>query len=189
MNGKSKSTTIRLINKLVVLLTAFIMILGLTVLSGCELSANNNTQEPALVVNDDNYIEYLKFRETLSEANKFDEYDYTRESWAEFSSALNQANYVTRTWHKTEDALKAAVVLNTAIENLVAYKYDIDMSILNQTIILAKLFNEEDYIPDTFSKLQEAISKAEYFNFDVTQAEIDDAAANIISALANLINK
>ena len=145
---------------------------------------------------DPNYVPPVnktELNEAIAEAEKVEKGKYTDESVAVLEEALASAKAL------PENADQAAIdaasgTLKSAIAGLVE-KPDVlpeaDKGELEKTIAAAEALAEEDYTPETFGVLKEALEAAKAVNDkeDATQEEVDAADKAVSDAIAALEKK
>ncbi|MCI9413487.1 MAG: hypothetical protein HFJ31_03150, partial [Clostridia bacterium] len=115
--------------------------------------------------------------------------DYNTAVDAKDIPTTSKAGYLFVKWVLTSDGVTAwdttsVVTENVKVKAVYLYVQDLETAISN-----AKQYKEEDYIAETYKKLQKAITDAEAVlakGIVATQTEIDEAKAAIDTAIANL---
>lgn len=120
----------------------------------------------------------------LRQAEILDESSYTAETWAALQEAVEAANALLADDASTPEQLVAAAeALQQAIDGLRSKKA------LTEAIQKASVLTEGYYTPSTWSILEAALNEAERLldAQQVSQAEIDEAAAELETAIEGLV--
>jgi len=121
----------------------------------------------------------------IRKAKELNEEDYTKESWSTLKEALAKAEKVMSKADATQEMVdKAAEKLNKAISEL-KEKEEIKKEELEAAIKKARELNENDYTPESWKQLKEALAEAEKVMADenATQEMVDEAAAGLNGAI------
>lgn len=123
----------------------------------------------------------------ITEATALQQEDYTTASWTAFAAALADAQSVSAAEDATQETVNAATAaLKTAMDALVARA---DNTNLVAAIDSAKELNGEDYLPDSWTAVVNALAEAEAVaaNPDASAEEIETARANLEKAVLALV--
>ncbi len=126
-------------------------------------------------------------------AENLDQNHYTAETWTKLQQALTAAETVLGKENATEEEYQNALTaLTNARDGLLVSGDDgqeISKESLNKIIAVAEGKEQNTYTPETWAKLQEALTaaKAVAAKEDATQAEINEAYKNLDSAIKALV--
>jgi len=129
--------------------------------------------------------------------------DYTKESWAKLDAALKKALEVQENTYVTQKEIDDATKdLLDAIDSLVKVEKPeepgepeepgkADKSALKKAIEDAESFKESDYTEDSWDAFQKALAAAKQVmeDDDATQAEVDEALADLNASVKALVKK
>ncbi len=124
----------------------------------------------------------------VDQASELNEGDYTSESWETLEDALDRAKDVLNDPNATqEDVDQALKDLEDAIADLVSTS-EVDKTELEEETKEAESLNENDYTPESWEALEEALAQAEEVlnDPDATQEEINQALKDLEDAIAAL---
>ncbi|MBQ3499159.1 MAG: metallophosphoesterase [Clostridia bacterium] len=130
---------------------------------------------------------YSALNAAIEEANGLEKNDYTATTWANLESALAAANAVDKNLTVDQQATvdNAAAALNAAVAALKKYA---DYTALDKAIEDAEKLNKDDYTPETWEALQDAVEAAK--NVDRTLSEDEQAAIDSLTgAVADAVEK
>ena len=120
-------------------------------------------------------------------AEKLNEKDYTKESWAKLQEELTIAKEV----YEDENALAADIEdatnnLKDAINSLV--KKDVNKELLQGLVDMISELNSDEYIDSTWKNIEKVLESANEIlvNEDATQEQVDTAYDNLLRAYLEL---
>ena len=124
-------------------------------------------------------------------AESYSESDYTPESYAKLTSAIDKANEVMNNVDATDDDVQTAFTgLKEAEAGLVEAEVEetVDKSKLQDAISEAELVNAKNYKKAAYQDYQRAIEKAKEVNDNdgVTQSDVDKAVSDLAIAKSTL---
>ena len=126
----------------------------------------------------------------VNDAAKLVEADYTPDTWAALEEALANANTVLADEEATQEAVDSALsALEAAVEGLEpAAPTPADKEALQNAVNDAAKLAEEDYTPDTWAALEEALAQANAVLADeeATQEAVDSALSALEAAVIGL---
>ena len=126
----------------------------------------------------------------VNDAAKLVEADYTPDTWAALEEALAAANTVLADEEATQEAVDSALsALEAAVEGLEpAAPTPADKEALQNAVNDAAKLAEEDYTPDTWAALEEALAQANAVLADeeATQEAVDSALSALEAAVIGL---
>lgn len=132
-------------------------------------------------------VDYDILDSAIAQATALVEADYTAESWANLTSALEEANAAKE--YNDQYAINAAAYkLLLAIATLVE-KTEIDYTQLNAAISAAEGKTEAEYTADSWSALQTALNTAKGLTASQDQDAVTKAAYELELAIAELEKK
>ena len=149
-----------------------------------DLAAAKDEFMASVVRIDDSVLE-----QELARAEGLDESSYDKDAWAEFVAARDAAKAVDTS--KISQADLDALVSSLAEKIDVLEKARLDRSDLLSLIATAQGKQEGDYTEDSWSAFAEAYERALEVRDAVstTQAEVDEAAQNLLNAMDSLVGK
>ena len=129
--------------------------------------------------------------ELITAAEAINEAECTPESWAAMVSVLERAKEIYADPDATQEEVDAIIlILYGAILSLEPAEPapEVDKSQLEQTIADAEALNEEEWTPETWADMMDALeaAKAVYADPDATQEEVDDADLALFVAILYL---
>lgn len=149
------------------------------------------TAKEALVQNPE-AVDKTDIKALVDEVKKLEESLYTPESYASLKEAMQQAETVIA----KEDALQEEVdmaysKLNESKENLIKNPKVVDRTSLEDILQQAKSKDENQYTPNSYDPLKDAIEKATVIvqKEDVKQEEINQMVKNLQSVLEQLVTR
>lgn len=149
------------------------------------------TAKEALVQNPE-AVDKTDIKALVDEVKKLEESLYTPESYASLKEAMQQAETVIA----KEDALQEEVdmaysKLNESKENLIKNPKVVDRTSLEDILQQAKSKDENQYTPNSYDPLKDAIEKATMIvqKEDVKQEEINQMVKNLQSVLEQLVTR
>lgn len=129
----------------------------------------------------------------LADVEDYDSEDYTEESYATLTSAIEAAEGVLANEEATqEDVNNALATLNNAIESLVEIEEpeepEVDTTDLEALIEDADGYNSEDFTEASFARFISALEEANNVleNEEATQEDVDQAQASLQEAIDGL---
>ena len=139
------------------------------------------------VVKGDPKIDFEALKEQIRIAESLVSTEYTADSWRNLSTALNAAKNALNSTN--QDGVDAATEsLKNAIKSLEKIpEYVVDYSALIKQIKIAEALNSKDYTSNSWSKLTQALSKANAALKSDSQSEVNSAANALKTAIANLV--
>lgn len=124
--------------------------------------------------------------ELIATCEKYEEANYTSESWAVFKDALNAANVIM----KDENALEYEVIdaLNKLKDGIAQLVLKADKSLLQAFVDKVNGLDSSIYTPESWQKLAGVLADAQKVlaNDNATQAEIDAAYEALVRAYVDL---
>ena len=130
-------------------------------------------------------LDTTELEKAILEAEGLYESNYTPKSYDALESALEDAKAVLADPAATQSEVDAAAeALNAAIDAL-ELKKSVDTSALEKAVAKAEALNKDDYTSESYAAVEKALeeAKAVLADSDATQAEIDQAADALNSAM------
>ncbi|GED17488.1 S-layer homology domain-containing protein [Aneurinibacillus migulanus] len=132
----------------------------------------------------------LQAKVTEINGENLKETDYTPESWTKLQGALKTANDVLSNPNATQAEIENALTVLTAARNGLSPVGSVDKSALQAKVneINGENLKEADYTPESWTKLQEALTAANNVlsNPNATQAEVENALSTLTAARTGL---
>ena len=130
-------------------------------------------------------VDTTALQAAIDEAKTLKEVDYTAESWAKFTTALEAAEKAL-TSDSQDDVNNATTTLKEAQANLQA-QVKVDTATLQAAIDEAKTLKEADYTAESWAKFATALEAAEKATAATDQTTVDEALKNLTDAQKALV--
>lgn len=129
-------------------------------------------------------------QDALTQVSTLNEGDYTPESWAALSSAVQAGNTVNNDPNATQVQVdNATMAIRNGINNLQPAVVPVDKSALSNALQNAGTYDEADYTPESWAPFSVAVQNGASVmgDPDATQEDVDAATQAINTAEANLV--
>lgn len=128
--------------------------------------------------------------QTLNHAKKYQEINYTLDSFAVLQNAIKKTENFLNDTHTQSEINAETNALQSAIDQLELFE-EADKTSLIAVINNAKAMNENEYTPNSYIVLKDALRSAESVNdnYRATVNEIQSAINTLESAKANLVKR
>ncbi|MCR0274437.1 CAP domain-containing protein [[Clostridium] innocuum] len=135
-------------------------------------------------------VDLSDLNKTLSNAKNYQEVNYTLDSFKVLQDAITQTENFLKNTHTQAEINSEVASLNSAIDQLVLFK-EADKTALVNAIDQAKALKENEYTPNSYVGLKDAITNAETVNntYRATVEEIQTAINTLETAKANLVKR
>lgn len=130
-----------------------------------------------------------ELNKALKAAEKYNELDYTPESWKQFKTAVEEAKLIQAKDSAGQIEIDTAVAkLDQAVKQLVKNVIKADKSILETVLKQAKKIKADGYTKASYAVLQKALDSAEKVlnDKDALQSEVDAAVKAVNTAVSSL---